>query len=417
MTLLEQVASRKNLEDAWNGIKHRGASKGIDDVTISNFKESLNAHLDSMNERLLNGTYKFKPLKGVALDKDNGGIRPLKIPAVTDRVVQKAIYLKIYDLLDAKYQLNNGASYAYIKGLGVVDAVEAIQNAYKEGYRWVVNADIEDFFGNIDQDILLEKFVYPCLPANDKTIHALIKSALATEVGNREELEKRDKLSPFIQESGIAQGSVLSPLFANVYLSSFDKAIIESECRLIRYADDIVIMCKTEEEAQKAYQTTLRILTDLKLSLHPLKPLNAPKGKYTTVERFNVLEFLGLQFEGANVYASDKKTKKMLDNLKSLPFKEKSFAENLAYIENASKTWGSTYYFTKVRKDRYRVLNEGLIRAISMVIRHYGFIKMSGKPVSKAHLRKMGFLTFERSIDIAAARVAANKAKKSSEKK
>ena len=409
MTLLHKTSTMPNLVKAWEGIRHRPDSKGIDGLTIFTFGQNLTTHLKAIQKQMRAGTYKFQPLKGVPLEKGNKKVRPLKVPAVADRVVQKAIQLQIQDKLNKHHHLNNAVSFAYIKDRRVSDAAFRIQELYASGSRWVFSADIINFFDNIRRDDLLNEYIYPYISKTDRSLDDLIANALKTEIGNRKQLEARGKAEWFPEsDSGVAQGGVLSPLFANVYLSKFDASMTKAGYTMVRYADDLVIMCKSEEEAKAAHLKVKNELLELGLNIHPLPGDKLKAEKHSILGKFNRLLFLGLQFEGSRLYPSDKQFKKMIAGLRSMPIKEKPLVDNLEHIRKQAIAWGATYYFTDIDLTRYTPLNQALEVALRSTMKWYGFQRPLNRKLSRKIVERIGSIYFD---------VAVSKAKTSAKKK
>ncbi len=393
VTLLEKVARRANLNGSWNSIRHRATSKGLDQVTISDFSDSLSIHLSRIGKELRSNRYEFVKLRGHAVPKDDGEIRPLRIPAVRDRVVQKAIQRVIAPTLNRRYKIDNPVSFAYIKKKSVFKAVKRVRDLYKAGYRWIYVADIKKFFDSIPPTTLLTKFIFPVLV--DHTIDDLIHRALSTEIGNIAEMSAAGWEADFLSgQLGIAQGGLLSPLFANVYLHPLDKAMIESEFEMVRYADDFVVMCRTEDDAKRAHALAKNILEgELNLSLHDLD------SKKSKIERFNTLEFLGVRFEGEYVFPGSKANRKMVQILKELQRRTKAgtAVEHLTDLRNQTRAWGSSYFYTSTNKASYAGLDEHLVRTVEKLMSRYGLVARK-RPLTAKDVSKLGVPSFSESV-------------------
>ncbi len=181
-------------------------------------------------------------------------------------------------------------SFAYRRGLGTRDAIAEIHRLAKTGLEWVLEADIQSFFDNVDRSILLTKL---STIIKSKENLSFIQRALTSEVENIQLIEEDLRGLFRSAGEGIPQGNILSPLFANFYLHSFDKAMTKKGYGLVRYADDFVVMCRTQQEAVAAYKYAYQLLhDDLKLDMHPLT-----KGGKTTIRRYkDGFDFLGLLY-------------------------------------------------------------------------------------------------------------------------
>lgn len=389
LTLLQRVARRANLNKAWNSIKHRADSKGFDLETISEFRTQLDANLKLIRTELLEGRYNFTKLRGHAIAKGGQKIRPLRIPAVRDRVVQKAIQLVIEKRLNHVYKIDNTVSYAYIKEKSVWDAIKQVRDLHRKGFNWVYVADIQNFFGTIDPKKLLQEYIFKTL--SDNSLDDLITRALNTEVGNYEKLEKLGFGQEFISdESGIAQGGILSPLFANVYLNELDRAMIRNRLRMVRYADDFVVMCKSEGEAIKANKLAKEILENkLGLTLHDLD------SKKSEIKRFTHLDFLGVRFESDSIYPGTRAFKKMIASLKEAKVKSPkgNAIQDLVYLRERAQSWAATYFCTEINVEHYAAMEQHLVAALKALMKRYGFTTRK-QNFTSIELRKIGISNF-----------------------
>ena len=282
---MRKLISLSELQTAWNKLNKRNPrSYGVDGVTIAAFSYNVESQLKKIAQQLANGSYQFQGAKGVLIDKSDGGKRPLKIATVRDRVVAKALALRLEPRL---FRFDQPCSFGYRKKLGTRDAVEAIHKLADAGSKWVLEADIKKFFDRVDRKKLLDKLN---AVVRSPLRLALIEKALTSEIENRDEIDP-DLLSIFPSAAaGIPQGNTLSPLLANFYLHTFDQAMLKKGFGLVRYADDFVVMCKTKQEAEEACVYAQRFLNDkLGLELHEL----AFSGK-TQIRRYSD----GFQFVG-----------------------------------------------------------------------------------------------------------------------
>lgn len=404
MDLLHKAATRPRLRSAWSKIRHRPDSKGFDGQTIEIFEQNLNQNLEIIRRELLSKTYKFTLLRGSALTQSLGSPRPLKIPAVRDRVVQKALELILTPFLKKAYRIENTSSFAYIKGCSVKDAAEKVRELYKEGNEWVYEADIVKFFNNVDRSKLLNDFIFPALP--DDSLNTLITEAINAEIGNGPELERLGYLKFFPEATeGIPQGGILSPLFANVYLSPLDTAMIDGGYNLVRYADDFIVMCKSEKEAKDADTLARNIVEkQLGLSIYPLIPKN-PTDKHSRICRLHNIEFLGLNFQGKNISPGTKAVKKIIQTIKDTPteYRSTDLSRALYAIRSRILTWGATYYYTTIPKEIERSLNEHLITATRKLLENFG-LRSQTKRFQLKHMTRVGIPSFSDAIKRAASK-------------
>lgn len=424
MSLLKKTAQLSNLRNAWRGIKHRPDSRGFDEITIEEFEDNLSRELKKVRAELLSGKYKFTPLKGVAIPKEGKTkegkpkYRPLKVPAIRDRVVQKAIELTITPHIKKAYKIDNAASYAYIRGRSVEDAVLKVKSLQQKGYGWIYLADIERFFDTVDIDILLKKFVYPQLP--DKTLHSLIREALTVEVGNGAALKAAGLYDEFpAAGSGIPQGGTLSPLFANVYLNGLDLKMIEGGYQLVRYADDFVVLCKKEEEAEKADKLAREIVEkNLGLKIHPTKKsLPAGNDKCSSIVPATNFDFIGIRFRGPHLYPGSKQFAKMITKLKvqSRPSTDMRLVDKLDYIKMRTESWGANYHYTDFDRALYASLDSHLSTSLNQIMLNCGY-KLIAKQDPQKTINQLGLMTFTQSLNYYKTKIADRRTTKKNDK-
>jgi RNA-directed DNA polymerase len=247
--------------------------------------------------------------------------------------------------LSTKFKLDNPASFAYLSHKGVQSAIKQMLQYHQEGCRFVLEADIVDFFGKVDINNLLHKIIFPNL--QDTTINTLIEAAFRMEVGNLENLPEEDwDLYPE-SSSGLPQGGYLSPLFSNIYLSEFDQRMLEANFRLIRYADDFIVMCKTQEEAERAYDLSCKILeNELNLKLHERNDTKKEaKTRIVTVTQ-KPIQFLGIRFNGSRIWPSDEKRQNLRYKLDRISRDPQDILALLTSIRNLLEGWVAAYGFT-----------------------------------------------------------------------
>jgi len=295
-TLLDQVASGGNLRRAWDLLnKQNPGSYGVDRVTIASFRSKLRGELASIQDRLLSGSYEFFPVRPVPYPKKSGqGWRPLRIPTIADRVVQKAILLRVEKLSSFRKFHRNPSSFAYVRGRTPKQLVDRVTR-FMRTHAWVLESDIIKFFDSVQQERVLEQ-VYKLLP--DASVSDLIKDALSAEVSGLERLPwETASLFPKAGE-GLPQGAALSPLFSNVFLHSFDNGLKLKRFPPVRYADDFIVFAKTRKQAEEALKLASALLGSLGLSIPPLA---APKKPSRILPSSGGFEFVGLRFEKDSV--------------------------------------------------------------------------------------------------------------------
>ena len=270
--LLRQVASTTALKQAFLSLRRRKGSRGADDVTVEDFGRSLSAHLRSIRHKLLTGSYRFRGLKPVAKPKGGEKYRPILIPAVGDRVVQRAIYHAIEPKLRPHLDCPN--SHAFRRGRGVPSAVQQLREHIDAGSSVILVVDIENFFGSIDTGALFQE-LGARLP--DASLAELLERLREWEIDDLGALPEKQRLCFPTPGVGIPQGSILSPLLANFYLRDVDREAMDAGIVAIRYADDIAVPCRTLKQADDAFAWLQARLASVGLSIHP--PGQHPKSR------------------------------------------------------------------------------------------------------------------------------------------
>jgi group II intron reverse transcriptase/maturase len=270
--LEKQLSEAGVLEKAWKSVSAAGGGPGLDGVTLAQFQAQSTARLQQMRATVARGRYRFSRLKTAIIPKSNGKERTLGIPIVADRVVLQAIRQTIEPLCEPLF-LN--CSHAYRPNRGAQTALSQMTAAMAEGYQWVLEADIENFFDSIQHAAL------------SKQLHT-VQSGLGDERLIRQSMGLSRGWWPM--KKGVCQGSPLSPLLANVALQSFDQALVASGQRLIRYADDFVVLCRDEAAAQEAQRQAACALGAVGLRLHPNKTRIIDNGRCS-------FRFLGFEIQ------------------------------------------------------------------------------------------------------------------------
>ncbi len=257
MTLFEQIASHSFLVQGFNNVQRNDGAAGIDNITIYDFEADLKNQIDQLHNELISFMYKPNALIMFERKKADGKIRLLSIPTVRDRVVQSSAYIVLEPIIDSEFEK---ISYAYRKGYSRESAARKINYLYRQGFEWIVDADISEFFNSVSHEILMNRFVQII---SEKEVIRLIKNWLQCESILKNE---RKKIT-----NGLPLGMPIVPMLANLYLDKFDEQLIEKGFKLVRYADDFIILTKTKPEAEYALHVSEDLLAELKLRLNPSK--------------------------------------------------------------------------------------------------------------------------------------------------
>jgi group II intron reverse transcriptase/maturase len=251
----EALFSLDTLRRAWLKVRTVGGAAGIDGVTIERFERELEANLSALQADLLNRRYYPQRVRRLLAPKANGGLRPLALWALRDKIAQRVVYDCIEPYFESQF-LN--CSYGFRPGRGARQVVAAITRQRNNHCCWVADIDIKDCFDSLDSDLTL-RFVRQ--QVRDPIILGLIKAWLRAQVFN-------EIGGP--QAAGASQGAVISPLLANIYLHQVDLQLVKQH-QLVRYADDMVIFCRRKSEAEAALQATAAALQRVRLQLNPHK--------------------------------------------------------------------------------------------------------------------------------------------------
>ena len=304
-SLIDKVYSKKNLELAWEKVKENKGAAGVDEVTIARFEERKEYFLDTLHRELRQGTYRPKPVRRVEIPKPDGGIRKLGIPAIFDRVCQQALVQRMEPIFEPNFA---ECSFGYRPGRCPHMAMREVWKALMAGYEWIVDADLRQFFDTIEQERLIDLVSEEI---SDGRVLNLIRHILRSGV-----LEG-GCWQPTL--TGVPQGGVASPLWSNIFLTPFDRAMTAEGYVTVRWADDFVVLCRTRAEANRALVFARRILQkELGVQVHPQKT--------QVVHVSQGFEFLGYKVKGGKGYrmpASRRRVKGNSRDLYAIP-REKS---------------------------------------------------------------------------------------------
>lgn len=255
---MEEVCERRNLEEALRRVRANKGAPGIDGMTVDDLVDHLKQHWPAIREQLLKGDYEPQPVKRVEIPKPDGGVRKLGIPTALDRFIQQAVLQVLQRRWDPTFSPH---SYGFRPGRSAHQAVTAAQGFIAEGYRWVVDLDLEKFFDRVNHDILMGRIAKR---VNDPRLLRLIRAFLNAGVLEDGLVNPTDEGTP--------QGGPLSPLLSNIVLDDLDQELIRRGLRYARYADDCNIYVNSRRAGERVMASVTRFLTTrLKLKVNEAK--------------------------------------------------------------------------------------------------------------------------------------------------
>ena len=297
-SLIDKVYGRRSLEEAWRKVRRKKGAAGVDGQKIRKFERRLERELEQLHQELKEDRYRPRAVRRQWIDKAGGKKRPIGIPTVRDRVVQTSLRQVLEPIFEKKFCRH---SYGFRPKRSCKDALREVDRRLEEGYHWVVDADREQYCDCIDPEILLKEVEKE---ASDGRVLGLIRRYLEQEV-----LAGMKSWRP---ERGTPQGAVISPLLANVYLHPVDEEMERARKVMIRYADDVVILCRSERQARQALKKLRKELSKrgLRLNLKKTQVVDAcQKGGF---------DFLGCHFERGRKWPRKRSEKKLRDRARSL---------------------------------------------------------------------------------------------------
>jgi len=256
--LMEEICQRENLRRALQRVRQNKGSPGIDGMTVKKLSSYLKKHWPRIREQLLAGTYSPEPVKRVEIPKPNGGVRKLGIPTALDRFIQQAIMQVLQKYWDKTFSEH---SYGFRPGRSAHQAISRSQQYVEQGYRWVVDIDLEKFFDRVNHDRLMGKLAKRIL---DKRLLKIIRAFLNAGV-------MENGLVSATRE-GTPQGGPLSPLLSNIVLDELDRELERRGHRFVRYADDCNIYVRSERAGNRVMENISKFITrKLKLKVNQSK--------------------------------------------------------------------------------------------------------------------------------------------------
>ncbi len=297
-SLIDKVYRPQTLQEAWQRVRRNRGAAGVDGQSVERFAVRETDYLNELAQALKDGSYRAQAVRRVEIPKGQGKMRPLGIPTVKDRIVQMAVKQVIEPIFEHEFE---PMSYGFRPGRSSKDALREVDALIKAGYTHVVDADLEAYFDTIPQLRLMERIEERI---SDGRLLALIGQWLQQDIVK--------DASRWQATSGTPQGAVISPLLANIYLHPLDQRMTQLGYRMVRYADDFVILCQSADQAQQALAEVHAWVQAHGLTLHPDKThvgdcLQVGQG----------FEFLGYRFEAGNRWVRKKSLRSLKDKIRA----------------------------------------------------------------------------------------------------
>ncbi len=350
-SLIDKIQRPATLAAAWVAVKQNGGSAGSDHQSIEDFEKDLAGEIERLCKELRTDSYRPRPIRRVYIDKPGSSEkRPLGIPCVRDRVVQGALRMVVEPIFENAF-VNH--SYGFRPRRGCKDALREVERLLEAGYTHVVDADIKAYFDTIPHEPLMAEIGGYIA---DGRVLELIRSFLKQDV--------LEDLALWTPEKGSPQGAVISPLIANLYLHPVDVAVEAAGFEMIRYADDLVILCRTQEEAQKALALLGNLSAERGLTLHPDK---------TRVVDVSLpgegFDFLGYHFVRSTRWPRKKSLKKLKDAIRSKTGRSHggSLAEIVQDVNRTLRGWFE--YFKHSHKTTFAPIDKWVRRRLRSILR------------------------------------------------
>jgi RNA-directed DNA polymerase len=348
--LIDKVYAPRTLWAAWERVAANQGAAGIDRMSIERFEAHAERYLTELAEALRTNVYQPSPVRRVHIPKGNGKTRPLGIATVKDRVVQTALKLVMEPIFEKDFR---PVSYGFRPERGCKDALRVVQQALKEGYTWVVDADLQSYFDTIPKEPLLALVREQ---VSDGRVLALVRAFLDQDV--------MDGLKRWTPMAGTAQGSALSPLLANLYLHGLDRLMSEAGIRYVRFADDFVALCRTRQEADAVLRAIQAWVMQNGLQLHPEKTRVGH-----CVEKGQGFEFLGYRFEAGRRWVRPKSRKALRDKIREKTGRTRSGSLETIIKELNPLLKGWFGYFRHAHRSTFRDVDGFVRRRLRALLR------------------------------------------------
>ena len=382
-SLMDKVYALPNLKSAFEEVKRRKGGAGVDHETIEMFERNLEANLRRVSEELASGRYRPRAIKRTWIPKPGSREkRPLGIPTVRDRVVQAALRHVLEPIFEREFAEQ---SYGFRPKRGCKDALRRVRRLLEAGNHWVVDADLKSYFDTIPHERLIERVEER---VSDGRIIGLLREYLKQEV--------LDTMTSWKPEEGTPQGAVISPLLSNLYLNELDHKMEELGHEMVRYADDLVILSRSQEEAEEALKEVSKWTAEAGLKLHPEKTRIVDAR-----EKKAGFDFLGYHFEQGLRWPRKKSLKKFKDTIR-VKTKRNNGRSLKVIIEDVNRTTRGWFeYFKHSHRTTFKPLDGFIRRRLRTILKRRKGRKGKARTMRdhiswpNAYFTEQGLLTLE----------------------
>lgn len=349
-SLIDKVERPATLSAAWRKVASNGGAAGVDRQSVERFGVNSDGYLGELTQSLKDRSYRPQAVRRVEIPKGDGKTRPLGIPTVKDRVVQTALKFVLEPIFEAQFM---DGSYGFRPGRGCKDALREVDGLLKEGYTFVVDADLRSYFDTIPHDRLMQRVE-----------ERISDSAVLELIGNFLKQDILHGMRSWTPTGGTPQGAVISPLLANVYLHPLDVLMKEGGYRMVRYADDFVILCNSREDATAALEKVRVWVGENGLALHPDKTHVG-----NCLQPGEGFEFLGYRFEAGKRQVRKKSLQRFKERMRSATRRTagKSLAQVISELNPMLRGWFN--YFKHASAKTFSTLDGQIRRRLRAMLR------------------------------------------------
>jgi RNA-directed DNA polymerase len=349
-SLIDKVYMLANLRAGFTKVRANRGAAGVDHQTIEMFEAHLEENLEKLSRWLREGSYRPQAIKRHWIPKPGSKEkRPLGIPTVRDRVVQAALLSVLEPIFERDFAEQ---SYGFRPNRGCKDALRRVEELLKRGYTWVVDADLKSYFDTIPHEGLMERVEEK---VSDGGVIALLKGYLKQEV--------MDAMNHWTPEGGTPQGAIVSPMLSNIYLDPLDHEMTRRGIEMVRYADDFVIMCRSQVEAEEALELVRQWTAKASLQLHP------DKTRIMDATQKGGFDFLGYHFERNMKWPRKKSLRKFKDAIRAKTKRTngKSLQTIIEDVNQSVKGWFE--YFKHSHKTIFAPVDKWIRMRLRSVLR------------------------------------------------